>query len=528
MNEKIYLDSEFDRIWEKIKARENITFLRFADGERAIMTGTPVHAQEGGWSSPSYVSKLGKDLLSSLTIDDNNVYYAISCPCCDQPSFYWYYTRINNKNITFANLWINANYNKFLNSFESLNREVVVIANFRAKDKAIGNLKILKFYSIGDDCISFWENEAEALINSIKNDFGNRDNLLYVVSAGPMSEPIIHALFNNNPNNSYIDFGSSIDKYYRGAITRPYMIEGTPYYNKNCWLPAVINTSVSVVLTLYKRPEKLLEQINAILNQTIKPKEIIVFHDASNFEVDELLIKEVKNKVDNYIKVENNVGVWGRFAGGLIAKSKYICFFDDDTIPGIRWLENCYTNIINKKGLYGTIGIDSWDLTKYPYDCYRRWGWHAPCDKTIKVDFVGHSWFLEKDWLGVMWINSSDIYSFKYVGEDAFLSFSLKKWLNINTYVPPHPIDNIDLYGSQPEKALKYGTESDVAISFNPQQLENMNLALKVLVKKGMHSQGHKGFNLSDIFQTSLFKTLFPNESIQKNIAKKLFKTFNL
>ncbi len=523
---RISLNKEFDRFWDKIEKRENISILRFADGERAIMMGKSVTAQEGGWASPNYVSKLGKDLLKSLEINDNRVYYAISCPCCDNAAYYWYSTRISNINITFANLWINANYTKFIKSFEKLQREAIIITNFRAERKKIGNIKILKYYSVGDNCIDFWEKEGERLISEIKKDFGDKKDLLYVVSAGPMSEPIISELFKNNPDNCYIDFGSSIDKYYRGKITRPYEDRKSIYGKRNCWMynPEIINFDVSVVLTLYKRPEKLLEQIEAIENQTLKSKEILLFHDASDSPIDFGLYEMIKPRITNYIKVENNVGTWGRFAVGLLARSKYVCFFDDDTIPGKRWLENCHTEIQKRKGLYGTIGIDSWNLRNYPYNSYKRWGWDAFCDSTKEVDFVGHSWFLEKDWLGTMWINSSSFYKFKYVAEDAFLSYSLKKWLKIKTFVPPHPKNQIELFGSIPEKALKYGQEKDIAIGFNVTQLDNMNKALNLLGDIGMKPKRKYLMNL--LRKDILINKLFPDNSKRKYYAKKILTIY--
>ncbi len=523
---RISLNKEFDRFWDKIEKRENISILRFADGERAIMMGKSVEAYYGGWKSPNYVSKLGMDLLKALEIDDGRVYYAISCPCCDNPAYYWYSTRIKNKNITFANLWINANYSRFVQSFEKLDREAILIANHRAEGKKIGNLRILKHYSISDDCFEFWENEGEKLLSYIKNDYGDKKNLLYVISAGPMSETIIAELFKNNPDNCYIDFGSSIDRYFRVKRPQSYENKKSVYAKRNCWMynPEIINFDVSVVLTLYKRPEKLLEQIEAIENQTLKSKEILLFHDASDSPIDFGLYEMIKPRITNYIKVENNVGTWGRFAAGLLARSKYVCFFDDDTIPGKRWLENCHTEIKKRKGLYGTIGIDSWNLRNYPYNSYKRWGWDGFCDFTKEVDFVGHSWFLEKDWLGTMWINSSSFYKNKYVAEDAFLSYSLKKWLKIKTFVPPHPKNQIELFGSIPEKALKYGQEKDIAIGFNVTQLDNMNKALNLLVDIGMKSKRNKLMNLlrKDIFVNKIF----PDNSKRKYYAKKLLTIY--
>jgi hypothetical protein len=518
---KIFLSSEFNKVWHRVEKGENLTLLRYGDGERAIMEGRVVVAQEG-WKSPDFVSRLGKDLLKSLNIEDSRVFYGISCPCCDSPSYYWYSSRINNPNKTFANLWANANHEEFIKKFDKLEREAVIIANYRAEGKSIGKLKTLKQYEISDDCIDFWENQGERLVSEIINDFGDRKNLLYVISAGPMSEPIIAELYRNNPDNCYIDFGSSIDKYIHGKQTRPYEDKKSIYAKRICWMydPEATKFDVSVVLTLYKRPEKLIEQLNSIESQTLKPKEVILFHDAAtppiSFDIGAIL----KKSITNYIKVENNVGVWGRFAGGLLSTSKYVCFFDDDTIPGKRWLENCHSQMLIKRGLYGAIGIDSKDLRQYPYSGYRRWGWANPSEKRKEVDFVGHSWFLEKDWLGAMWIDYSRFYNFKYVAEDAFLSYSLRKWMKVRTFVPPHPEGNIDLYGSHPALAVEYGEKSGESIGLNPVLLERMNKALSLLYDYGMPRRPVK---MSNIDFNGLFKDIiFPTGSFQRRAAKKL------
>ena len=107
-NKTIFLDSEFERIWKKIENNENFALLRYGDGERAIMTGKAVTAQEG-WISPNHVGELGKALLNTLDIENDNFIYGISCPCCDRSAYYWYSTRIKSKNKTFANLLVNAN-----------------------------------------------------------------------------------------------------------------------------------------------------------------------------------------------------------------------------------------------------------------------------------------------------------------------------------------------------------------------------------------------------------------------------------
>ena len=96
--DKIYLNNEFDKFWTMIRTNQNFSLLRFGDGERALMMGKKVIAQEG-WSAPEKITELGKSLLSCLSLENKNIYFGISCPCCDIEAYYWYKTRINSKNI---------------------------------------------------------------------------------------------------------------------------------------------------------------------------------------------------------------------------------------------------------------------------------------------------------------------------------------------------------------------------------------------------------------------------------------------
>lgn len=54
------------------------------------------------------------------------------------------------------------------------------------------------------------------------------------------------------------------------------------------------------------------------------------------------------------------------------------------------------------------------------------------------------------------------------------LSFVAQQYFNLGTYVAPHPKNNIDLWGSQPDKANIYGIDS-VAVSWNDEANYGMN-----------------------------------------------------
>ena len=484
MAEIINLSEALDNFLKKINNGENFTLLRFGDGERAIMNGTPVTAQEG-WSSPSRKTLLGLALERTLNIEAKNVYYGISCPCCDRASYYWYMSRIKNKNITFANLFVNANYRNFLKEFENLRRDAIVIANHRGEGHKIGNLNVIKYYSVGDNCVEFWEHDAQSLLEEIIDEYGTAEGLLYAVSAGPMSEPILERLYRNNPNNCYIDFGSSLDIYIHEKDTRPYTDPNSVYGKRDCWMYAPETTSfdVSVVITAYKKPDAIEEQLRAMEAQTLKPKEILLFQDGINGPYKITFSQEILKRFTNTYICGENKGVWERFRFAQSASSKYVCVFDDDTIPGEKWLENCHSCMIQHEGIYGTIGIVLEKYEEYPFGGFYRVGWDGPLNKITRVDFVGHAWFFERRYLDYMFDKTEKYQEFKYAGEDMCLSFKCQQH-GINTFVPPHPNTDRALWGSDPFLALKYGQAYN-AISQNHDNCEIMGRVLRTFVEDG-------------------------------------------
>ncbi|UQZ91024.1 hypothetical protein C4J81_18095 [Deltaproteobacteria bacterium Smac51] len=511
MTKEILLNKEFGKFWQKIANRENFALLRYGDGEKALMTGVPVKAQEG-WESPNYISNLGKALLSTLDMNAENVFHAISCPCCDPSAYYWFSTRISNRNKTFSNLFVNDNYSRFISSLRDLKSDAIFIGNHNGYGKKIEKLNILKYYSVGDDCCSFWEDGAHQLIDEIKGDFGSQSGLLYVLSAGPMSEPIIAELYKNNPDNIYIDFGSCLDEYIHNVKTRPYMKAGNTYASKNCQMPdpKITDFDVSVVLNLYKRPENLKLQVEALKNQTLKPKEILLYQDGTG---DTVKIPEPLYREFDFIKVSpENIGVWGRFKfAEKHANCKYICVFDDDTIPGQRWLENCYSELLKQEGLYGTIGIITKEPESYPFSDFFRVGWDGQLNFTAEVDFVGHSWFFKKEWLRYLFESPEEIQKFKRAGEDMAFSAQLLKH-GIKTFVPPHPKNNAQLYGSLPEFANALGRDSE-GLSMRQANLRTMNDAIFILLKDGW-----KTISQRDPYLLYSIKKCLPKGKRRKNL----------
>lgn len=236
---------------------------------------------------------------------------------------------------------------------------------------------------------------------------------------------------------------------------------------------------ISVVLNGYKRLEFLDKQIKSIKKQTTPINEILIWQNC-NGDNNSLPIKLDKDVI--HIKSSYNHGVWARFAAALNCRSEYICIFDDDTIPGENWLKNCIQTIEKKNGLIGTRGVRF--ASKDEYIVGEEFGWNNPNSDIKEVDIVGHSWFFRREWLSYFWRQLPEINSSLYVGEDIHFSYVLQKYLNLNTYVAPHPQKDKSLWGSNYDTAIQIGTDKN-AISYNDLRQKEMDNSLRYYVNKG-------------------------------------------
>jgi len=199
-----------------------------------------------------------------------------------------------------------------------------------------------------------------------------------------------------------------------------------------------MSPSITTILCIFERPHSLAAQVQAIKEQTIPSKEIWIWQNAS--EKKDLQFK-IPPEVNVYIKSSRNFKFHGRFALGLLAQTEYVAIFDDDTIPGKKWFENCLNCMKVRPGLYGTIGVL---LPTAEYTTGNKVGWEFPNKEIKEVDLVGHAWFLKQEWLRHFW--NEPVTSFQN-GEDIQLSFALQKH-KIYTFVPPHLLDRKEEWGS--------------------------------------------------------------------------------
>lgn len=205
-----------------------------------------------------------------------------------------------------------------------------------------------------------------------------------------------------------------------------------------------MRSGISVLLTTHRRLEYLPDQLEAVCAQTVAAERIVVWHNGP------LPAPRVPVPV---VAASHNLGVWPRFLFCLEFDTEYVCVLDDDTIPGVRWLENCLATMARHEGLIGAAGIIFPNGTRKHREMF---GWRCPGTEVRRVDIIGHGWFFRRDWLRwYAWEPRPQ--GIATAGEDYHFSVTLQKHLGLGSYTAPHPPHDKSLWGST--RGMRYGND---------------------------------------------------------------------
>lgn len=218
---------------------------RYGDGERnlilgkEISQGTQAFTEDRFWFEGGE-SELGRDLAWSLTGHfGQQYYYGFASPIDDGAGLRWYlqHTQQLCPFITYANLFVNKNYQRtkalLTRILDAQLTRVVLIANYEGVKRFIDLYRPpadFAYMMLPDDAPHFYKGDSRRqLIGNATALARSRTGGLFLVSGGPMAKPLIAHMWNANPRNQYVDFGSSTDELLKGRKTRPYMTPETSY-----------------------------------------------------------------------------------------------------------------------------------------------------------------------------------------------------------------------------------------------------------------------------------------------------------
>ena len=225
---------------EKLSNGENFAFTRFSDGELFILQNKRLELNENHYIignnlgmgryneeeqkkfHPETHSENRQMLIDSLQHQQENYFKGISCRCCVSQSDFDFQMEMaggDSEYMTWSNLFVNGNYEKYLERIVPLfkTKKVIIVVNKSADISQLG-FDIVKDFRVGI-----------------------RDHLV-LVSAASLSNLIIHQLFREFPNNTYLDMGSTLNpimkmegwKGSREYLKEYWMKQGRFYLEKNC------------------------------------------------------------------------------------------------------------------------------------------------------------------------------------------------------------------------------------------------------------------------------------------------------
>src|SRR5262245_32579431 len=97
---------------------------------------------------------------------------------------------------------------------------------------------------------------------------------------------------------------------------------------------------ISVVVPVYNGAKTILKTIECVLNQSLKPLEIIIVDDGSTDDTERLLCN-VDDEI-TFLRKENGGPASARNLGVRAAKTDFVAFTDSDCLPDRDWLLNLF------------------------------------------------------------------------------------------------------------------------------------------------------------------------------------------
>jgi len=249
----------FDIILDKVRDKSNFAFTRFSDGELFIMQNKHLLLAEDHYITGNIVGanryteeeqkefkpdehQFYREKLIEAYQHTQEYYYKGICTSTDghvgKENFDWMveYHGGDHENLTYSNLLINANYQRFIEEMVPLfvDRDIIYLVNHHANVPKLP-FSVKKRFEIGTNCMINDYNVVEDVKNYIA-DNEIKDHII-LCSAASLSNYVIHECFRENSENTFLDIGSCLNpllelegwKHTRGYLTHYWLNSGSPF-----------------------------------------------------------------------------------------------------------------------------------------------------------------------------------------------------------------------------------------------------------------------------------------------------------
>ena len=239
------------KLYNLLRQKIPFAFTRFSDGCEAIINNYKLEIDNDkvvfgdtvfnkGFASEDHKlfdpsipkhQEVRKKLFESFLFEKHNYFKGLICPCCCGEERFQKMKDLygeDKKHMTFSNLFVNLNYDFFLDVVtpEIAKRDIILICNEKSNIEKLP-FKVKKDFRVGNNCIINNFN----IIKEIKEYYykNKLQDTILLSSASSLSNMIIYELFKNYDNNTYLNIGSCYNNYLGLSIERDYLLARWKY-----------------------------------------------------------------------------------------------------------------------------------------------------------------------------------------------------------------------------------------------------------------------------------------------------------
>lgn len=211
---------DIELLHNSIKNKENISFSKFCDGEWAVLCNQKIDNKEFRFDPTNALdSAKRKALLNAFQYKNDRYFVGITCVKVFGLQTHKTMKLISGQSedhLTWADIWVNSNYKYYVDNMVPLfsERPVILFCNENGK---IENLPF-KPHIVFQVKHNAWEHnwniieEAKVLITS-----WDIKNMIFLFCCGPFGNILCHQLTEFEPNNTYLDIGSTLNPWLQSA-----------------------------------------------------------------------------------------------------------------------------------------------------------------------------------------------------------------------------------------------------------------------------------------------------------------------
>ncbi len=212
---------------DKILTHENFSIVRFGDGEMKIVKGESIKTSRFFYTPGDKKHEHNRDILcKSLSYNSPQYYVGFPGRCCVGDQYTDSIIELSglpDKQLTWASVFINANYDNFLNiTVPALQKRTLNLICFEKAVLKHLPFQIKKQFGVG---MNAWADDLEKTYPAIEAYIESEKvkNEIFIFCSGILSNMLIYKLTEKYPQNTYLDVGSVFDVYLSLGKTRRYL-----------------------------------------------------------------------------------------------------------------------------------------------------------------------------------------------------------------------------------------------------------------------------------------------------------------